>query len=223
MNFLDSIPYRAMCRLLAVRSERLIDPTHHLMNLAQVARESKVFQGHGWGCAYLKDGEWMIYKNIKPIWEDDLTIFPKTTLLLAHARSAFRDEGIRVGNNMPFSADGFTFIFNGELHGVRIKEEGRIGAEKLFNYIKRLNKGDLAEAMRRAGEVIRRRSRFVRAMNIIISDRKRIYLHSFFQDDPEYFTMHLKEEEGELIICSEPYLNDKGWEKIENGTVRVFG
>ncbi len=44
---------------------------------------------------------------------------------------------------MPFYDDQFIFIFNGELRGVRIKADGRIGAEKIFNFIKRFNSDNM--------------------------------------------------------------------------------
>ena len=96
--------------------------------------------------------------------------FGETRLLLVHARSAFRDEGIVVENNMPFSDGESAFIFNGELRGVRIQSEGRIGAEKIYNYIRRFDKGDLCAATRRAVDIINKRSSYVRAMNLILSD-----------------------------------------------------
>lgn len=89
----------------------------HLAAFTRVARNSREYQGHGWGCAWLEDGRWRLYHDIRPIWEDDWRPPGRTTLLLAHARSAFRDEGIRVENNMPFHDGERVFIFNGELHG----------------------------------------------------------------------------------------------------------
>ena len=47
-------------------------------------------------------------------------------------------KGIKIENNMPFTGGNYVYVFNGELRGVRIKEKGRIGAEKIFNYINRL-------------------------------------------------------------------------------------
>ena len=41
------------------------------------------------------------------------------------------------------------FVFNGELRGVRVKADGRIGAEKIFNYVKRFDRGDLGAALER--------------------------------------------------------------------------
>ena len=85
------------------------------------------------------------------MWDADTRQFPASRLFLVHARSAYRDEGIVVENNMPFYDEDAVFIFNGELHGVRIKEEGRIGAEKIFRVIKRFYRSDLGQALRQGG------------------------------------------------------------------------
>ncbi|UCE07416.1 MAG: class II glutamine amidotransferase [bacterium] len=211
-----------MCRLLLIKSHNEFPIVDHLRQFAHVAKHSREYQGHGWGCAYLVDDEWQIYKNIKPIWEDDLEQFGKTTQLLAHARSAFRDEGIKVENNMPFQKDDFIFIFNGELHGVKIKEQGRIGAEKIFNFILRFHKGDLFQAISKAIEIIKKRSQYVRAMNIILSDKKQVYISSAFNEDDDYFTMHSKKSGESLIACSDPYEGESDWHKIPNNTTKVY-
>ena len=149
-----------------------------------IARDSREYQGHGWGCAWLEDGRWRLYHDIRPVWEDRHDRFGETTLLLAHARSAFRDEGIRVENNMPFADGRHVFVFNGELRGVRIREQGRIGAEKVFNYVKRFDRGDMHEALERALAVIEKRSRYVRAMNVILASAGRVHVSCRFAEDP---------------------------------------
>jgi glutamine amidotransferase len=211
-----------MCRLLVVRAESPFAITPHLKKLAEIAKNSKEYQGHGWGCAY-KDNRatWRLYKNINPIWEHDFVEFPATTLLLAHARSAFEDKDITIENNMPFFDGRFVYIFNGELRGVRIREQGRIGAEKIFNYIKRFDKGDTLTALEKAVDIIKKRTKYIRGMNIIMAKDDTIYVSSSFNEDEEYFTLHYKEG-TELTICSEPYLSEPGWQSIENNTVRTW-
>ena len=194
----------------------------HLEALARIARDSKEYQGHGWGCAWLEDGTWRTHHDIAPIWEDRNRPEGRTRLLLAHARSAFRDEGIRVENNMPFRDERRVFVFNGELRGVRIKEQGRIGAEKVFNFIKRFDRGDLGEALRRATQVIEKRTRYLRAMNIVIADRQAIYVASRFREDPGYFQMHRSQSKDTLIICSAPYRAGGTWEPVANGSVARY-
>jgi predicted glutamine amidotransferase len=211
-----------MCRLLYLRSEQEFDITEYLEKFAFISKNSKEYQGHGWGFAYLKNNQWQVYKNINPIWEDNFDIFGKTTILIGHARSAFQDKDIRVENNMPFTSSDIIYIFNGELHGVKIQEEGRIGAEKIFNFILRFNKGNLFDALKKGTAIIERRSNYIRAMNIIMADKKLVYLSTLFNEDKEYFTMHVKKKNNKLIICSDPFPEENGWQKIENRTVKVF-
>ena len=221
-----------MCRLLAVKSDKEFDINYHLKKFSQIAKNSKEYQGDGWGCAYLKNGEWQIYKNIKPIWEqvhliDNPEQFGKTTHLIAHARSAFKNHPMKIENNMPFYDGNYVFIFNGELHGVKIKESGNTGAEKIFNYIKRFNGNNILEALKRGTELIKKRAKYIKAMNIIVSDKVCDYVASMFNESPEYFTMYYKYAKNELIICSEKYPGEEAdspdnWQKIGNNTIREF-
>lgn len=210
-----------MCRLLLVKSDREFQIAEQLRRFAHIAQHSREFQGHGWGCAYLKNGAWQHYRNIKPVWEDDFASFGASTLLLAHARSAFKDEGIVVENNMPFYDDRYVFIFNGELRGVKIAEQGRIGAEKIFNFIKRFNHGDMLEALKRGTELIRKRTKYIRAMNILMADKDNAYVASIFNEDPDYFTLRRADENGALIVASDPLPGNTAWQSIENNTVQA--
>ena len=209
-----------MCRLLLVRSQQSFAASAELERFAAIAKNSKEYQGHGWGCAWLADGRWHHYKNIKPIWEDDLAPFSETTLLIAHARSAFKDEGIVVDNNMPFHDDRHVFIFNGELRGVRIAEEGRIGAEKIFNFIKRFDRGHMLEALTKGVKIIGSRTKYIRAMNIIIADAEHAYVASQFNEAPDYFTLHYALDGGKLIVASDPLAGNEQWQPIASGTVK---
>ena len=211
-----------MCRLLLVKSDREFSIAEQLERLAFIAKNSKEFQGHGWGCAYLENGTWKHYKHIQPIWEHRFDEFGQTTLLLAHARSAYKDEGIVIENNMPFYDDRRVFIFNGELRGVRISEEGRIGAEKIFNFIKRFDQGNTLAALKRGVDVIEKRTRYIRAMNIIMADMKNVYLASIFNEDPDYFMMRVSTDSSKLTIASEKLPGAERWENIENRTIRMF-
>ena len=86
-----------MCRLLVVKSKNEFSISNHLKEFAEICRDSEEYQGHGWGLAYLNsNNDWIHYKNIKPIFEDDLTQFSKTKFLVVHARSAFQDKDIIV-------------------------------------------------------------------------------------------------------------------------------
>lgn len=215
-----------MCRMLVVKSKKsfLIKP--HLEAFAQICENSCEYQGHGWGMIYSCQGKWKLYKHIDPIWKHNFLGFNKTDFLMVHARSAFLDQGIVVENNMPFESKDYGFMFNGELHGVRIKTEGRIGAEKIFNFLLRMNKNQdsMGGALKRGIEVIRKRTAFIRGMNIILVHKRTrtIYLSSEFHKDPDYFTMKIKQNEGKMVICSEVYPGESGWRDIPNYSIEVF-
>ena len=178
-----------------------------------MCRESKEYQGHGWGMAWRQNGLWQTYKSLTPIWEDRLPDAGEADLLAVHARSAFRDEGILLENNMPFSADGRVFIFNGELHGVRLKARGRIGAEKIFTTINRMDRGDPALSFQRAVAVITKRARKVRAMNILMTDGRFVFVNCQYAEDPDYFRLY--HQTGEIeAFCSQPL--GKGWRPLPN-------
>ncbi|MDH3715642.1 MAG: hypothetical protein OET44_17540 [Gammaproteobacteria bacterium] len=211
-----------MCRLLYVRCVDPFAVADVLTPFADVARNSTEYQGHGWGCASWAAGRWHVYHDIKPVWEDDLTQFAQTTVFIAHARSAFRDEGIAVENNMPFSDGESMFVFNGELNGVRIRESGRIGAEKIYNYIRRFDKGDKLAALERATRIINKRTRYVRAMNIVLAQGGNAWLATQYNEDPVYFQMHNVTRGAMRLVCSEPFRGESDWTPIANGTVSAI-
>jgi len=211
-----------MCRLLYVNSRQEFQISDYLKNFADVAKSSREYQGHGWGVAFFQNSKWNHYKNIKPIWEDDFTQFGKSIRMIAHARSAFKDERVAVENNMPFYDDKYIFIFNGELRGVKIKESGRIGAEKIFNFIKRFEKGNATEALRKGTAIISKQSAYVKAMNIILTDDNAVYVYSQFNEDDDYFTMYRKIKNDSIMICSDPFNKKAEWEPIKNNSLTEF-
>lgn len=219
-----------MCRLLAVQAAEPFELQRYLQPFAEIARTSSEYQGHGWGCAWMTPDGWRLHHDIAPVWEDRSPPRARTRLLVAHARSAFRDEGIEVRNNMPFTDGRSVFLFNGELRGVRVKETGRIGAEKVYNFIRRFDRGDLTEAMRKGLAIIERRTRYVRAMNVIIADAAAVRVTNRFNDSPDYFRMHVWRGPGRLVVCSDPLPAGGAagapradeWQPLPTGDVRAY-
>jgi glutamine amidotransferase len=210
-----------VCRILSVKSPYPIDIQSHLEELANISKTSKEYQGHGWGVTYFENNKWKLHKDINPIWESDYSELGESKIFLAHARSAFQDEGITIENNMPFISNHLAFIFNGELRGVKIKEEGRIGAEKIFNYIQRFTNGDLKIGIEKAVSLINKRTDYIRALNFVISDGQKFYTLCQYNEDPEYFNLHRSINDQIAIVSSERY-GMYSWEKIKPGQVEMF-
>jgi predicted glutamine amidotransferase len=212
-----------MCRLLAIASRSPIDVGHHLDAFARACAASPEYQGHGWGFAVWRDSAWEQYRNVAPIWEDAHRPDGDVRILLAHARSAFRNEDIVVENNMPFISTSQAFIFNGELHGVRLPVQGRTGAHRIFQFIRNLQHGGAADAVHQATAVLRRRSEHIRACNFILCDGRTMRTHSLFSTAPEYFTLHRQQTHSHRIVCSMPYdAGDGAWAPMPNDIIEDF-
>ena len=211
-----------MCRIIGIRTNNSEDQSHRIKLFADTCKNSQEYQGHGWGCAWKENGLWKEYHSINPIWEDNIPII-NTRILLVHARSAFQNEGITIQNTMPFkSHDNKTvFIFNGELRGVRIRMEGRIGAEKIFNYIMSLSDKSIFEGMDKAIKIIEKRTKYIRAMNIIIGHDDNLYYCCYHNQDQAYYTLHKCSRHDITMVSSEP-IDNNGWEIIRNKTMGEF-
>jgi glutamine amidotransferase len=80
----------------------------------------------------------------------------------------------------------------------------------------------MLEALTRGTEIIRKRSKYIRAMNIIIAERERSYVASFFNEDPDYFTLHYSHTSDKTMVASDPLPGHEHWEKVANETVKVI-
>ncbi|MFW6131293.1 MAG: class II glutamine amidotransferase [Candidatus Aminicenantaceae bacterium] len=206
--------------MLLIKSLNEFPLKPYLETFSEICLNSNEYQGHGWGIAYLSDKSIKVYKNINPIWEHDFQLFGYTTFLMAHARSAFKNNGLTTDNNMPFFDGKHIFLFNGELNKVKISIKGRTGAEKIFNFIKRFNIKDMESAFHKAISHIQKRTVYIKAMNIIMSDITNIYLCSIFNQQPDYYTLYMRQENGLLIICSEKFPPGSFCHKIKNRTIK---
>ena len=221
-----------MCRILAIQADQEVEVAPWMSVFSAACRESQEYQGHGWGVSWREDGVWRRYRSIEPIWESEFAM-PRTHLALVHARSAFRNEGIVVENNMPFVHDDFAFAFNGELRGVRLSAPGETGAARLDHLLRRFiasEDGDLRAGLERLDSVVARRTEYVRALNLVISDGEDVVMHSRYSEDPDYFTLHhaaLSDGPNTRIVCSErlevPQISPD-WVGLANGvTARLEG
>lgn len=208
-----------MCRFLMLRGEHAFAPKEWLQEFRARCETSPEYQGHGWGASWRSEGSWSRYRSLTPIWQDEPALPDRVDFLVLHARSAFRDEGIAVENNMPFYRDERIFVFNGELHGVRLRVPGRIGAEKVLTLLEEQDEGDLGAAVEATDALLRAKSRRVRALNFAVTDGHAIHASCRYTESRDYFTLHFRE--GELAgVCSEP-LDDR-FAPMANGERRTI-
>jgi len=215
-----------MCRILGLQADQLVDAVPWIEAFGRRCRDSQEYQGDGWGMSWWDNGSWRRYRSIRPIWEDTIELRP-TRLVLIHARSAFRNEGIVVQNNMPFLSGDLAFAFNGELHGVRLSAPGVTGAARLLHLLDRFSVaagGDVLAALARLDSLIALRSDYVRALNIVVSDGRSLFINSSYSEDEDYFTLHtasVPSQGGMRMVSSERISTaeiEPDWVSIPNHT-----
>jgi len=212
-----------MCRLLLIKSRHPVSITPLLTAFARACHASVEYQGDGWGIHWRLGTARHLHRSLAPIWEDELGGFGEANLVLAHARSAFRDASPTLEHTMPFTDGDTCFAFNGELHGVRVRAEGSNGAHKIFTLTRRLLRSDPEQGFQRAVRAIRERTERLRALNILMTDGDRVMCSSVFsQEEQEYFTLHTLQSDGFLAVCSEPLPEISGWRPMANNTVEVL-
>jgi predicted glutamine amidotransferase len=219
-----------MCRILGLQADGPVDAVPWIEAFGRRCRDSQEFQGHGWGMSWQEDGRWQRYRSIRPIWKDRVEL-PSTRLVLVHARSAFRDEGIVVENNMPFLSGELAFAFNGELHGVRLSAPGATGAARLLHLLERFGTaaaGDTLAALARLDALVALRSDYVRALNIVVSDGRAFFINTSYSEDQDYFTLHtasVPSPHGLRMVSSETISTgeiEPQWVSIPNHSTRVL-
>ena len=81
-------------------------------------------------------------------------------------------------------------------------------------------RGDLGTALRQGTAFIRKRTRLIRAMNIIMTDTQRLYVSSFYTAASPYFQMAVKRDA--VVVCSEPFAGETGWQPLPNDSLHIL-
>ena len=68
-------------------------------------------------------------------------------------------------------------------------------------------------------EVIEKRTRYVRAMNLIMATPERSLLATVYNENPGYFQMQRASVGSLDVVCSEQYPVGGSWRPVENRTV----
>ncbi len=186
-------------------------------------------QEDGWGAAWWDDRNgWQTRKSLAPIWKEwrVLSGIPPTRLLVVHARSAsFPQQRGEILFNQPYTENGFCFVFNGSLEGVRMERAiaGEIGAQKIWNLIlERLDASvSLTTALKEIKMLLHRQAKTVRGLNIGIASAREMAILCDYSTEQEYFTVHYRRVGGDFIISSEP-LAEARFSQMKRGEIISF-
>lgn len=219
-----------MCRFALIRSTELASPQPLLKAFADMAEKSRApdgdIQGDGWGAAWQDDsGAWQTYKSLLPVWQDrgSFENVPASRSFLFHARSAsFPSQKGILEYNQPFVIGKYAFVFNGLLHGVNLKVDGRIGAQKIWNLVHgNLDSGKAPEeALRHTYELLAKHSSSIAGLNLGVADGDSIAALSAYSIHPDYYRLWSFTSPDHSVIASEPL--GEGYTHFEDGHSRTL-
>jgi predicted glutamine amidotransferase len=59
-------------------------------------------------------------------------------------------------------------------------------------------------------------------MNLIVTDGRRAWVCSHSNEQPEYFTLHIRRGASSVAVSSDPLPGFEGWSELENHSVEVL-
>lgn len=220
-----------MCRFALVKTRDANKPQTVLSSFSHMAQDSRApdgdIQGDGWGISWHEQGAWDRYVAIDPIWQSESTFsdFPATHVYMLHARSAsFTQDKNNSQFNQPYCNNTYSFVFNGLLKGMRYPRPltGTIGAQKIWTLLQQfLEQYQAAEAVEKAVVELSTHAREVQALNLGISDGKRLYVYSQYSLYSDYYTLRVSQTSDRVIVCSEP-LDNNNFRPLTPRKVHIF-
>ena len=189
-----------MCRFLSVHSKNKIKPGSFLRDFSQNCQKSRApdgdWQGDGWGISWQEKGIWKLHKSLFPIWEDAniFSSFPSSNTFAIHARSSgFPDQKGIIEYNQPYILNGWSFVFNGMVKGVRLSYQldGKIGAQKILSLLQKFLRDHQPEvALADVNKLITGNSDKIVGMNIGLMNKNKIYALCQYESNASYFGLH---------------------------------
>ena len=223
-----------MCRLLGVVTREPMPLRRYLTE----ARQSFLVLSLRGAKAPHRDGVGWVYRDAQGRmrlhrWgrealagREDLPgeISAETTLLVAHARKASPEYRRMMGalHAQPLVRGGVFLAHNGTVRDVGALGDG-IGtdSQRILDWLVRTwhprTPDRLAEALR---ELLRLIQDYT-AVNLLLTDGALLCAFCLYARDPDYYTMGWRDEDGAVVVASQPIDDQPGWTALRNGELLV--
>ncbi len=218
-----------MCRLLGIFSENQFELRESrviLDEFIEIAKKDKTLghtHGDGWGLAWIKDNQYRLHKEVKPIWESKIPDSISSFSYILHARKASMG-GIFIENTHPFQMEDILLAHNGHINqrlaAVRHKPTGTTDSENFLAMLMDLRDRyhDTEEAL---FEAIKKIGYNFYALNLIVGSlkEKMFWILNYYNNTDLQHSIHYsiryRVEDDKLIIASEP-LGKNNWNVLSN-------
>ncbi len=174
----------------------------------------------GWGCFCKNDVNHILYKSLRPIYEDSYNINKiteeKFKLGLIHARLASKGLPKTTLQLHPFYINGRYFAHNGTIKSAKREN---IYSSDTYEYFENIalfkDTFDLGQKIKDYAQ-----KNEYSGMNFLMIDEieKALYVCCLYTDSErnrEYFTLHYYNDDADFIVYSEKFSND--YKSMENG------
>jgi len=221
-----------MCRILLLFGDPRPDLFRSFVEISRRDRTLGLSHGSGWGVLYVREGEYGLYKSVRPIWESYIDPPGGYKLYLLHSRLA-SVGGISPGNTHPIVYGDFAIAHNGTFRKEELARElremeldvrtgGTTDSELFLKAFVDLG-GDV-EALEKVAKIAARHiDPEEPVMNIAIVDLREAgayFLTYRLVEEPHYVPVV---RIGDVVaVASEP-LDDGTWSPLPNGTMaRIY-
>ncbi|KUO85490.1 MAG: class II glutamine amidotransferase [Thermoproteus sp. CIS_19] len=217
-----------MCRILLFFGDPRPSLFRSFVEISRRDRTLGLSHGSGWGVLYAREGEYGLYKSVKPIWESYIDPPSGYKLYLLHSRLA-SVGGISPGNTHPIVYGDFAIAHNGTFRreelarelkgmGLDVRTGGATDSELFLKAF--VDMGGDAEALEEVAKIAARHMDPEEPMmNIAIADLRTAdayFLTYRLVEEPHY--VPVARADGVTAVASEP-LDDGPWSPLPNGAL----
>ncbi|HEY9245205.1 MAG TPA: class II glutamine amidotransferase [Candidatus Methanoperedens sp.] len=233
-----------MCQLLGLSSNKKVDIQFSLNEF----RHRGYRNPHGWGFAFLDDGNWNIIKEPYTLSSEDIKREKfqfRSKIIIGHVRLASCGKKDHQ-NTHPFETDKWVFAHNGTINKimglpqfklVHLVPKGQTDSEYAFCYLlEKINENSdkVIDVLEEESKNIRRCGRF----NFLLSDGEKIFAHGdnslfFVQRKAPFDVVTLRDnqysvdlgeikapDEKAILIATEPLTENEDWQQIDG--IKIF-
>lgn len=220
-----------MCRLFGIIAKEPVAIEKWLVESKNSILEQSKEHKHGWGIAWLENGNFRIEKAITPAYKDKtflaLAKIINSKLNIVHIRKASAGT-IKIRNNQPFKRGKWVFAHNGTIlnykklyHLINVKHlEGETDSEAFFQLLmKNLKKLCAEKAISNVVNDIAKLCKYS-SLNCIFSEGEKLYALCEYKKEPSYYRMNYLKANNRVIVSSEK-IGAQKCEKMKNHELLV--
>jgi glutamine amidotransferase len=218
-----------MCRILGIKNFsynkhiELVENFYKLAHIGKVPPGNKPGHTDGWGIGYYRNSKPVIYKSGGSVIKEKSTFFAhiknivSTNILIIHFRKSAWSNTNNTNNSHPFNYNNILFAHNGTIIDYKKLYKyinnpyfNGLDTETFLQFILRNISSGLESAFKKSVSFIIKNNKYT-SLTCIFSDGEKLYAFREYTKNSNYYTLYYTENNGSVIISSEPISNKLQW------------